>query len=301
MKVVVLGASGMLGAMVLDVLSKSDFDLVATTRSGEASQHKKRYPEVEFKELDAESFDDAGIKAAVDGADYVVNCIGIIKPYIHDDNAKEVERAVMVNSLFPHRLGRAVGAKAKVIQIATDCVYSGQKGAYVESDQHDALDVYGKSKSVGEAYFDNFMHLRCSIIGPELKSHLSLLDWFLGQDKNAESNGFINHQWNGVTTLHYAKICQGIISENISVSHLQHVVPGNLITKADMLKTFAKEFNRQDIKINDVEAPTVIDRTLATENQELNAKLWKAAGYSKPPTVEEMVAELAAYNFNKEK
>lgn len=300
--VVILGASGMLGSITLDSFVRSGgFKVTATGRDAKAIKSlKKDYPTLEFRELDAEKANINEIAKSIEGANWVVNAIGIIKPYIHDDNAQEVERATRVNSLFPHLLAKAAEkSKSKIIQIATDCVYSGEKGRYVESDLHDAMDVYGKTKSLGEAYFGNIFHIRCSIIGPELKAHMSLMDWFLGQAQSAETNGFSNHQWNGLTTLHYARICQGIIKKNISLEHVQHVVPGNMISKANLLKTFAKEYSRPDIKINVVEAPKVIDRTLATNNDKLNKVIWKSAGYDTPPTIEKMVAELAAYDFPK--
>lgn len=294
--VAILGSSGMLGAITLDwFVSTSKFQLIATHRNETDTPHVKN---VDYRKIDAESTDVNEIAAAIKGADWVVNAIGIIKPYIHDDNPAEVERATRVNALFPHLLSKAADkVNAKVLQIATDCVYSGQKGKYEESDVHDALDVYGKTKSLGEAYQPNMYHLRCSIIGPELKGHLSLLDWFLGNPQNAELNGFTNHQWNGVTTLHYAKIAAGIIESDVQLSHLQHVVPGNMITKANLLKAFAKDFKRDDITVNEVEAPTVVDRTLATNKSELNQHIWQAAGYNVPPTIEQMVSELADYNF----
>jgi dTDP-4-dehydrorhamnose reductase len=297
-KVAIVGCTGMLGAITLDSFVQSDkFDVIAVHRNGkEAKNFLAKYPGLETRVLDAETSNIDDIKKAIQGADWVVNAVGIIKPYIHDDDAVESERAVRVNSLFPYNLAKAAG-KSKVIQIATDCVYSGQKGAYVESDLHDALDVYGKSKSLGEVWLDNIYHVRCSIIGPELKAHKSLLDWFLGNDKNAELNGFTNHQWNGVTTLHFARIAQGIILENIVVKHSQHVVPGNSISKLDLLKSFAREFDRPDITINATEAPVVVDRTLATENDKLNKTIWAAAGYKTPPTIEKMVKELAEYDF----
>src|SRR3989337_4578946 len=117
------------------------------------------------------------------------------------------------------------------------------------------------------------------------------MDLFLGNPKNAEVGGYSNHMWNGVTTLHFAKICHGIIKENIKLPHLQHVIPGNSVSKFEMLKCFAKEFNRKDIKINKTKAPIVIDRTLQTESKKLNIKIWKAAGYQKPPTMEKMIEE----------
>ena len=301
-KVAILGCTGMLGSITLDsFLGSGEFDVIATYRDEkEVSSLRKNYPTAEYRQLDAEKTDEQGIAKIIDDAKWVVNAIGIIKPYIHDDNAQEVERATLVNALFPHLLAKAAKkTKTKVIQIATDCVYSGQKGQYAETDAHDALDVYGKTKSLGEAYFDNMYNLRCSIIGPELKAHLSLMDWFLGQPKAAELNGFTNHQWNGVTTLHFARLCQGIIRKRIEVGHIQHVIPTNLISKANLLRSFAKEFGRSDVKINDVKAPTVIDRTLSTANKKLNLEIWQAAGYSKPPTIEEMVAELAKYDYSK--
>ncbi len=303
-KVAILGCTGMLGAITLDYFTRNtEFEIIATYRDKKEKQGlAKDYPSVHFRSLDAETTSTSEISEAIKGAHWVINAIGIIKPYIHDDNAQEVERATRINSLFPHLLCKATEkSKVKIIQIATDCVYSGQKGSYIETDSHDALDVYGKTKSLGEAYFGSIYHLRCSIIGPELKSHLSLMDWFLGQPEGAELNGFSNHQWNGVTTLHFAKICRGIIEDKISIDHAQHVVPGNLISKANLLKSFAKDFKRQDIKVNVVEAPAVVDRTLSTNNQVLNAKIWKSAGYNKPPTIESMVSELANYGFSKKR
>lgn len=297
-KVIILGSTGMLGWIVLDsFVSSGDFDLVATYRNeDEAKPLEQAYQAVEFRRLDAEKTTVAELVKVLEGVEWVVNAIGVIKPYIHDDNPDEVTRAIRVNALFPHLLGEAAGSVgAKVVQIATDCVYSGEKGGYIETDLHDALDVYGKTKSLGESYQGGVYNIRCSIIGPERKGHLSLMDWFLGQENGAELNGFTNHQWNGVTTLQFARLCQGVIKNNISLSHIQHVVPTSLISKYDLLKTFAKEFGRTDITINATEAPKVIDRTLSTQDTGLNLQMWKAAGYDQPPTVEEMVAELASY------
>lgn len=208
--------------------------------------------------------------------DWIINCIGKIKPYCDD-----VERAIRVNALFPYTL------PANTIQIATDCVYSGKKGNYVETDEHDATDVYGKTKSLGEA--SHIKHLRCSIIGPEIKGHTSLMDWFFAQEK---ANGYTNHMWNGITTYHYAKIVEGVIRKGIVLPHLQHIVPANKISKANLLRCLAKEF-KKNIPVTDVEADVVIDRTLDTHNKAKNKEIWKAAGYDKPPTIEEMIQELA--------
>jgi dTDP-4-dehydrorhamnose reductase len=168
----------------------------------------------------------------------------------------------------------------------------------VESDKHDALDVYGKTKSLGEVLLPNVNHLRCSIIGPEPKSYVSLLEWFLQQPPNAKISGFVNHLWNGVTTLHFAKICHGIIKDATSLPGLHHLVPHGDITKHNLLCCFARCYERPDIEITQTNAPNVIDRRLTTKNEELNRRLWKNTGYgAHPPTIEEMVEEMAAFEY----
>lgn len=296
--VVILGASGMLGAMVLDVFAAdSNFSLTATIRNKESAKVLQgHYPKVEWRFFDAETVDSSQITAALDGADWVVNCIGVIKPYIHDDNPSEIERAIRINALFPHVLGKIASQQGtQMIQIATDCVYSGSKGKYRESDCHDALDVYGKTKSLGELFRHRVHSLRCSIIGPEPKSYISLLEWFLHQPTNAQVNGFTNHEWNGISTLHFARLCRGIISSSRDLPRMHHITPTGSVSKAEMLHCFASAYDRLDIHITPVEAQTVIDRTLATENETLNCDLWQKAGYLTPPTVPEMIVEMADY------
>jgi dTDP-4-dehydrorhamnose reductase len=296
----ILGASGMLGSAVLDVFAKDEaVTVTATVRDAElGARLTSRYPSVKVVVMDAEAATYEELDALLKGFDYVVNAIGIIKPYIHDTVPAETERAVRVNALFPHLLARAAYAnQVVVLQIATDCVFSGAKGDYVETDTHDALDVYGKSKSLGEVAAPGMCHLRCSIIGPEPKAHVSLLDWFLGQEKGASVNGFTNHYWNGVTTVHFGRICLGIVKGGVSLPQLQHMVPSGKITKADLLKSFAAAYGRQDIIVNPMAAEKVIDRTVATAQPDSNAAIWAAAGYATPPTVEQMVEEMAAYHF----
>jgi dTDP-4-dehydrorhamnose reductase len=292
-KVLVLGASGMLGSLVTTALASSgEVDLSATVRSEElAAPGRNRLPDVDWRLFDASAPDGF---AALSGAKWIVNCIGIIKPLIHDDNAFEVERAVRINSLLPHELARCAEVYgARVLQIATDCVYSGAEGRYVETDLHDALDVYGKTKSLGEVWSPNVFHLRCSIVGPEFGPRKSLLEWFRAQPRAGSVSGYTNHDWNGVTTFHYGKLCAGVILGGIELPHLQHVVPAGSVTKYELLESFAATFDRGDITIEPAEAPTAVDRRLATLDEALNLRLWQAAGYETPPTVPEMVSELA--------
>ena len=297
--ILVLGGTGMLGSMVADVLSRQpEYTVTATARRPDlAAEMSSRLPQVRWVSFDAGTDFEQALEAA-GRHNWIINAIGITKPLIRDDNPAEIETAVRVNSLLPHAIGRharAVGSR--VLQIATDCVYSGARGAYVETDPHDALDVYGKTKSLGECYHPAVHHLRCSIIGPEPKDYKFLLEWFRRQPPAAQLRGFTNHQWNGVTTLQFARICSGVIAGDLELPHLQHVVPSGSISKARMLRDFAAAWKRTDLRIADVEAPAIVDRTLATINPGLNASLWRAAGYTEPPGVPDMIAELAACEY----
>lgn len=276
-KIGILGTTGMLGSAIKEYFSDKNIEIIETTRDI----------------LNAQNATVEDIVNIIKDCDYIINCIGIIKPYIHDDNSFEVQRAIEVNALFPHKLAAAAKkTNSKIIQIATDCVYDGKKGKYIESDLHNPLDVYGKSKSLGEVVSDNVLNLRCSIIGKEKKSYLSLMEWFLNQPKNAKVKGFKNHLWNGVTTNTFAKICYGIVKNNFWTSGLQHIIPKDIVSKAQMLHVFQKHFNREDIEIEDINAQIAIDRTLLTINRDLNEKLWELAGYNKIPTVEDMIEEI---------
>ncbi len=287
----------MLGSMVVDYLTRqTGLNLTATVRSAELRDRMQGvYPQVRWEMVD---FMAGAVGGTFKDQDWIINAIGITKPLIREDNAAEILTAISVNSRLPHLIAlEAAAHQARVLQIATDCVYSGAKGHYVETDLQDALDVYGKTKSLGECFLPSTQHLRCSIIGPEPKAFKFLIEWFRRQPAGASVNGFTNHHWNGLTTLHFAKICHGFIDKELPLTHLQHIVPSGLVTKAQMLHDFAAAYGRQDITIRDTEAKTVIDRTLATINADTNALLWRAAGYAQPPTVSEMIEELGRYDY----
>jgi dTDP-4-dehydrorhamnose reductase len=275
-KVAILGIDGMLGSAVFKIFSQNKFNVIGINR----------------KTLDVQYAAVNDIKAAIKGYDYIINCIGLIKPYIHDDNPFDVERAIEVNASFPHKLSHC---GIRTIQIATDCVYDGIKGNYIETDKHNALDVYGKTKSLGEVSSENFLNLRCSVIGREIKNKKSLFEWFINQPPNAEVNGYKNHYWNGTTTYAFAKICKGIIENDLWFHGLQHIVPANAMTKLGMLKLFADVFSRKDINIKEINAEESIDRTISTLHALTNKQLWEAAGYSQIPSIEYLIAEIRNY------
>lgn len=302
--VVVLGGSGMLGSMVTDVLARDDdLKVAATVRSASlAEQCRAKLPMVDWRLLNLATASDSNLPTVVMGASWIVNAIGLTKPYTHDDNPLQIEHAVKVNALFPNELSRAATkAGASILQIATDCVYSGARGNYVESDPHDPLDVYGKTKSLGESLSRDMHCLRCSIVGPEPKAYVFLLEWFRRQPHNAQVSGYNNHKWNGVTTLHFARLCHGIIRQDLTLPHVQHVVPSGTVSKSELLQSFAREYKRQDITITPTEAEKILDRTLSTANDSLNRQIWKAAGYASPPSVAQMVRELAEFDYRMER
>lgn len=288
-RVLVLGASGMLGSACFQVLNQSShLTSVGTSRASSNKLVKfdsNRDSIIELLELTK--------------PDWIVNCIGIIKPYIDEKSAPSIGNAIKINSQFPFILASAAkDHNAKIIQIATDCVYSGKSGKYKEHDLHDATDVYGKTKSLGEVPGPQTLHLRASIIGPEIGRSTSLLEWFRNQPIGATVNGFTDHLWNGVTTYHFGRVVKGIIDGAIGEFGTVHLIPKDIITKAELLRIFAETYKRDDIKINDVLSSNTIDRTLATENAELSNRLWKLAGFENPPSIREMVLEQESYFRN---
>jgi dTDP-4-dehydrorhamnose reductase len=160
-KVLIMGSTGMLGHAVSLEFADFQGEVIGTVRR---ATDKGNLADV--REFNA-SIDDLGKVVSDFGqGDYVVNCIGIIKPYIKDDSPEQRENAIRINSLFPDRLAaKATEQGFKVIQIATDCVFSGKAGGYLESSEHDASDVYGVSKVIGEVNAPNVMNIRTSIIG----------------------------------------------------------------------------------------------------------------------------------------
>ena len=280
-KILILGATGMLGHAVADLFrTKTDFQLTQSSRINLPG----------YVNFDAES-DNVSDLLNVIKPDWVVNCIGVIKPHINEQSSDSIMRALRINAIFPQLLSTATNKP--IIQIATDCVFSGEKGSYIESDLHDATDVYGKTKSLGEVPSENMKHLRVSIIGPEKGRATSLLEWFRNQPKNSELKGFIDHLWNGVSTYHFGRIVLGLIENEFTDFTKTHIIPADIVTKAKLLNIFSSAYNRSDLKVIETNSFKTINRTLDTLNSELNYKIWKMAGYETLPTIEEMVIEQA--------
>jgi dTDP-4-dehydrorhamnose reductase len=284
-KVLILGAGGMLGHACFDYFDKLDeFETFGTWR-------KPTFDNIRYFDASKES-----IKELIENVepDWVINCIGVIKQKIDENSRSSVTNTLQINQVFPHQIARAVqGSEIKVIQIATDCVFNGLQGSYSELSPHDALDLYGKSKSKGEVVSPEFLNLRVSIIGKEVESNYSLMSWFLSQKIGSEIDGYLNHLWNGITCRAFARIISGIILNDKFVHGTFNIIPADQISKYELLQLLRNYFDREDLSIRPIDAPSNVDRTLRTTNLNFNSAIWLNAGYRATPTIEELIKELA--------
>lgn len=224
--------------------------------------------------------DDAACRKVVERVrpDVVVNCAGIVKPLAID----EVE-TIEVNSLFPHKLARLCSSLgARMIQVSTDCVFSGIRGNYSEDSVSDPLDLYGRSKLLGEITYGKHLTIRTSMIGRELGTRRNLIEWFLAQ--TGEVKGFTRAIFSGLTTRALSHVVLELAESK--VSGLIHVA-GKPMSKYDLLLQAKEAFGLRRISLVP-DSSVVIDRSLAAP------KL--AALGAKVPPMEEMVHAMAAEN-----
>lgn len=243
------------------------------------------------------SFDYRGLESLAElnirEGDLVINCIGIIKSRINELSATSRLEAVSVNAELPLALANLCEEQnAMVIQIATDCVFSGITGNYNEKSPHDGNDTYGKTKSLGEANSPNALNIRCSIVGRELTGRTSLLEWFLSKPLDSVVSGYVDHFWNGVTTLAFAKLTLGLIKRGAIPSGTVHWVPKDSISKHDLLGLFRSQYDRSDINLRKVDSGLPVNRVLQTLKPSLNEELWSLAGYQSVPSIEQIIGEL---------
>ena len=218
--------------------------------------------------------------------DVVVNCVGIVK---QRDAAKVAVPSIAINALLPHVLVEVCGAwGGRVIHFSTDCVFDGRRGRYTEDDRPDADDLYGKSKALGEiglAGEPNALTLRTSIIGRELATFQSLLEWFLAQARRGDKvRGFSRAIYAGVTTNHLAELVARIVEEHPRLAGLYQVASAP-IAKLDLLRLLRDAYRLPA----DIEA----DDTFFCDRSMRGDKLREAIGYVAPPWPE-LVRELAA-------
>ena len=281
MKILIFGGSGMLGHKLVQVL-QNQFDVWTTVRRN--SDYFKSLgiisSEKVFTEIEIENFD--VVRKVVDKSkpDVIINAVGIIKQL---PTAKNVIKTLTVNSIFPHRLSElAEESGARLICISTDCVFSGEKGNYKEEDIPDASDLYGRSKNLGEVIAENCLTIRTSIIGRELQTSHSLVEWFLS-NAGKKVKGYKNAVFSGFPTIILAEILADVINRHKNLNGLYHV-SSEPINKFDLL-----EFIKKDYKIPIEVEPSdevKIDRSLNSE------KFRQATGFE-PKSWEEMIKLMA--------
>jgi dTDP-4-dehydrorhamnose reductase len=233
MRVLVIGGSGMLGHKLVQIW-QDRFDLWSTLRGPFEKYEKYRIFDKKrtFEGVDAENFETVENVIRKVRPRVIFNAVGIIKQL---PTSKDVIKTLTINSIFPHRLAEtAEKTGARLINISTDCVFDGKKGNYIEEDISNATDVYGKSKNLGEVSGENCLTLRTSIIGRELFSSHSLVEWFLS-NRGKKVRGFVNAIYTGFPTIVLADIIAGLIENHEGLSGLYHV-SAEPINKFELLK-----------------------------------------------------------------
>ena len=233
-----LGASGMLGHKVLQVLSPR-FETYGTVRS-RAKLVREVAPEARavFEGVSATDLEGTAQIVTSVRPDVVVNCIGIIK---QAEEAKDPVASILVNSLFPHQLAALCATTGvRLVHVSTDCVFSGTRGRYVEGDMPDAADLYGRSKLLGEVKAPA-LTIRTSIFGRELDGHRGLLEWFLSQ-RGGAVRGFRRAVFSGWSTIGFARALGDVIEAHSTLSGLWHVAAAP-ITKFDLLALLRDAFD----------------------------------------------------------
>ena len=241
-RLLVLGASGMLGSAIYRYFqSDADYLVAGTVRAqSKARAISDLAPGGLLFNINTEDTDGLIEIFKNFSPDLVINCIGVVK---QAERAENPLTAIQINSIFPHRVANLCQlARARFIHISTDCVFSGSKGNYVETDVPDAVDLYGLTKYLGEVTSNNAITLRTSIIGHELSSVQSLIEWFLSQ--SGFILGYRGAIFSGVPTVELARIIRDYVNPNPDLTGLYHVSAAP-ISKHDLLKLVAREYCKE--------------------------------------------------------
>jgi dTDP-4-dehydrorhamnose reductase len=262
---IVIGVKGMLGYAVSTYFSQKGYAVKGLSRN----------------EFDAAKDSMETLEKFIANSDVVINCAGVIKPRMTDT---PIEDVVRVNSIFPRNLAKLCKRlQIPCFHVTTDCVYSGKRGMYTESDYFDADDMYGMTKNAGEQ--SECMVIRTSIIGEEHGQQRSLLEWARGS-KGKEVSGFTNHRWNGVTTVYLAELIETILNKNLYQTGVIHLYSPNIVTKYELLQIFDEVYNLS-LLIKPAEAKIVCDRSLSSDyalSKQIAVK-----------TIKQQVAEMKAF------
>lgn len=238
MKYLVLGAGGMAGHIITNYLLEQGESVDGLERR-ELSYCKTFV-------MDATKFDKLKEVLEVGEYDYIINCIGLLNTACDE----HIDLAILLNSYLPHFLVEITKElKTRVIQMSTDCVFSGKKGNYTELDNPDGETKYDKTKALGEINDEKNLTFRNSIIGPDINENgIGLFNWFMKQ--SGEINGFKKSLWTGVTTLTLAKAMHKASYDNLT--GLYNLVNNSVTNKYELCSMFNKYMNKE-LKINKID------------------------------------------------
>lgn len=271
MRILILGAGGMLGnAMIRALSEKKDWQVYGTVRS----ESSKRFFVAGIAErllsgIDVEQHDSLVKTFSRVNPDVVINCVGLVKQLADADDPLQ---AIPINALLPHRLaGLCELSGARLVHISTDCVFAGDKGDYSEFAPSDAVDLYGRSKFLGEVSYPHTITLRTSLIGHELQSAHGLIDWFLSQQ--GQCKGFTRAIFSGLPTVVMAEMIRDVVIPRTDLFGVYHVA-AQPISKYHLLKLVADVYGKS-IEITPDEQ-LIINRSLNADHFKL------ATGYVAP-------------------
>lgn len=283
-KILVLGASGMLGSAVFRILAEDErYLVVGSVRS--ASVLHLLSPELHERIMvgvDIENPDSLMRLFALVKPQVVINCIGLVKQL---PNAVDPLTAIPINSLLPHRLAMLCAAvSSRLIHISTDCVFSGVHGMYREDDPSDAQDLYGRSKYLGEVDYPHAVTLRTSIIGRELSGAHGLVSWFLAQ--KGPIKGFSKVIFSGLPTVELACVIRDFVLPNFELRGMYHV-SAEPISKYELLKLVREAYE----KVIDID----LDDRLDCDRSLDSSRFRKITGYN-PPTWPELIRRMREFS-----
>ena len=284
MKILILGGGGMLGHKLVQQW-RERFEVWTTVRGNYSAVERfglfDREKTISF--VTAENFDSIIHAFGVVQPDVVVNCIGVIKQL---EAAKDPTLTLSINAIFPHRVAALCKASgARFVTLGTDCVFSGTRGNYLETETPDAVDLYGQSKHWGEVVAgDNCLTVRTSIIGRELGTAHSLADWFLSNRGLGKTlKGFTRAIYTGFPTIVLADILADIIETKPNVNGLWHI-SSDPINKFDLLQLINREF-KANLAI-EPDTDFHCDRSL-------NSERYRAEFNFKPPSWTQLIKQMA--------
>lgn len=271
MKILILGITGMLGNAMFRYLSKDPgLSVFGTTRSDSAlTFFSDDLHSNIVRNVNVENFDSLIQLFGFVEPHVVINCIGLIK---QDTAFNDPLKVIPINSVLPHRLAALCKMSgSRLIHISTDCVFSGKKGGYLENDFPDAADLYGRSKLLGEVSYPHSITLRTSIIGHELKSRRSLLNWFLSQTGHVK--GYVNALFSGLPAVELVRVVRDYVLSNNTLIGVYHV-GGECISKYEVLKLISVVYRKQIEIVSDDKL--VINRSINSD------RFCEATGYIAP-------------------